>query len=321
MRAERQATTSPGWREEVSATLQRVLAESPQIAHCLNRIRAEGYEVSLVLEATHRLLPRRDARRRARPPRPSTSGGEGGARPAQDDPPRQEVPPLPQDHRRPTTRSEAERSGAPLHRALSRLGLPTAALAASCARRLALEPGCRSVPRATRVERRLAGEAGHRAELLLDPQQLVVLGDAVAARGGAGLDLTAAGGHREVGDRRVLGLAASGGSPCRCSRRGAASAMQSRVSVRRADLVDLDQDRVARSPSAMPSARIFGLVTKMSSPTSWIFEPSALVRSAQPSQSFSPRPSSIETMRVGLHPLLVHRDHLVGGLRCRPRTS
>ncbi|HEX9202651.1 MAG TPA: hypothetical protein VF964_01715, partial [Vicinamibacteria bacterium] len=33
-------------------TLQRTLSESPQIAHCLNRIRAEGYEVSLVLEAT-----------------------------------------------------------------------------------------------------------------------------------------------------------------------------------------------------------------------------------------------------------------------------
>jgi hypothetical protein len=38
--------------QEVGATLQRILAESPQIGHCLNRIRAEGYEVSLVLEAT-----------------------------------------------------------------------------------------------------------------------------------------------------------------------------------------------------------------------------------------------------------------------------
>jgi hypothetical protein len=37
---------------EVSATLQRVLSESPQINHCLNRIRSEGYEVSVVLEAT-----------------------------------------------------------------------------------------------------------------------------------------------------------------------------------------------------------------------------------------------------------------------------
>jgi hypothetical protein len=38
--------------EEVGATLRRVLAESPQVAHCLSRIRAEGYEVSVVLEAT-----------------------------------------------------------------------------------------------------------------------------------------------------------------------------------------------------------------------------------------------------------------------------
>jgi hypothetical protein len=38
--------------EEVGATLRRVLAESPQVAHCLSRMRAEGYEVSIVLEAT-----------------------------------------------------------------------------------------------------------------------------------------------------------------------------------------------------------------------------------------------------------------------------
>ena len=38
--------------EEVGATLRRILAESPQIAHLLSRIRAEGYDVSVVLEAT-----------------------------------------------------------------------------------------------------------------------------------------------------------------------------------------------------------------------------------------------------------------------------
>ena len=38
--------------EEVGATLRRVLAESPQVAHCLARIRADGYDVSVVLEAT-----------------------------------------------------------------------------------------------------------------------------------------------------------------------------------------------------------------------------------------------------------------------------
>ncbi len=38
--------------EEVGATLRRILAESPQVAHLLNRIRAEGYDVSVALEAT-----------------------------------------------------------------------------------------------------------------------------------------------------------------------------------------------------------------------------------------------------------------------------
>jgi hypothetical protein len=38
--------------QEVGTTLQRILAESPQMAHCLNRIRAEGYEISVVIEAT-----------------------------------------------------------------------------------------------------------------------------------------------------------------------------------------------------------------------------------------------------------------------------
>jgi hypothetical protein len=38
--------------DDVGTTIQRTLVESPQVAHCLNRIRAEGYEVSLVLEAT-----------------------------------------------------------------------------------------------------------------------------------------------------------------------------------------------------------------------------------------------------------------------------
>jgi hypothetical protein len=38
--------------DEVGTILRRVLAESPQIAQCLSRIRAEGYDVSIVLEAT-----------------------------------------------------------------------------------------------------------------------------------------------------------------------------------------------------------------------------------------------------------------------------
>ena len=42
------------------------------------------------------------------------------------------------------------------------------------------------------------------AELLFDPQQLVVLRGSVAARGCAASDLPATGRDREVGDRRVL---------------------------------------------------------------------------------------------------------------------
>jgi hypothetical protein len=37
--------------EEIGATLRRVLDESPRLAHCLSRIRAEGYSVSVALEA------------------------------------------------------------------------------------------------------------------------------------------------------------------------------------------------------------------------------------------------------------------------------
>src|SRR5690606_41587084 len=46
-------------------------------------------------------------------------------------------------------------------------------------------------------------------EQLLDTQQLVVLGHPVRTRGGAGLDLAAVHGHREVGDRGVLRLTAA----------------------------------------------------------------------------------------------------------------
>jgi hypothetical protein len=54
--------------EELGATLRRVLSESTQITHCLNRIRAEGYEVSVVLEATVGFT--RSERRDGTPARP-----------------------------------------------------------------------------------------------------------------------------------------------------------------------------------------------------------------------------------------------------------
>jgi hypothetical protein len=38
--------------EEVGTALRRILAESPQVAHLLDRVRAQGYDISVVLEAT-----------------------------------------------------------------------------------------------------------------------------------------------------------------------------------------------------------------------------------------------------------------------------
>src|SRR5262249_44271228 len=52
-----------------------------------------------------------------------------------------------------------------------------------------------------------AGVLGPAPQLLLDPEQLVVLGDAVRARGCPGLDLADPGRDGQVRDRRVLRLA------------------------------------------------------------------------------------------------------------------
>ena len=84
------------------------------------------------------------------------------------------------------------------------------------------------------------------AQLLLDAEQLVVLGEPVGAGEAAGLDLPAIGGDGEVGDGRVLGLA-------RAVRhdRGVAGAVRDRDRLerlgQRADLVDLDQDRIGEA--------------------------------------------------------------------------
>src|SRR4051794_38592176 len=65
----------------------------------------------------------------------------------------------------------------------------------------------RGAPRLSAAEHGAPGVLGVAAERLLDAQHLVLLGPPVRARRRAGFDLAAAGGHREVGDRRVLGLA------------------------------------------------------------------------------------------------------------------
>jgi len=49
------------------------------------------------------------------------------------------------------------------------------------------------------IERAQSGVAGGRAELLLDPEELVVLGDPLGTARGAGLDLAGVECHREIG--------------------------------------------------------------------------------------------------------------------------
>ena len=81
-------------------------------------------------------------------------------------------------------------------------------------------------------ERRGAGVRCCAAELVLDAQQPVVLGNALRTRRRAGLDLAGIDGNCKVGDRRVLGLAAT-------------VADHARVVVRRGER---DRVRASRSP-------------------------------------------------------------------------
>lgn len=82
------------------------------------------------------------------------------------------------------------------------------------------------------------------AKLLLDAKQLIVFRGAVGTRQRAGLDLTAVTGHREVGDRGILGLAGA------MRHHGCVAGLMRGFDGRerlgkRADLVDLDEDRIA----------------------------------------------------------------------------
>src|SRR5439155_4554176 len=95
-------------------------------------------------------------------------------------------------------------------------------------------------------------EAGRLPQLPLDPQELVVLGDAVAARGGAGFDLARFPGHREVRDGGVLGLAGAVAD----DRRVAAAEREPhglRRLGQRADLVDFHEDGVGGAELDAPA--------------------------------------------------------------------
>ena len=84
------------------------------------------------------------------------------------------------------------------------------------------------------------------AQLFFDPQQLVVLGDAVGARCRTGLDLPSSGRHGQIRDERIFGLARA----VRDDRRvpiaaGQVDGIQSFA--HRADLIHLDQDRIGHA--------------------------------------------------------------------------
>ena len=93
------------------------------------------------------------------------------------------------------------------------------------------------------ASRRAESDRRPPAQLLGDPKQGVVLGGALAADGGPGLDVAGVQRHRQVGDDRVLGLA-------RALRHDHAVAVSERLVGRverlgqRADLVHLPQQRV-----------------------------------------------------------------------------
>ena len=53
------------------------------------------------------------------------------------------------------------------------------------------------------------GKLGPRAELLLNPEQLVVLGQALTSAGGTGLDLSCAEADNKISDETVLCLTRS----------------------------------------------------------------------------------------------------------------
>ena len=85
-----------------------------------------------------------------------------------------------------------------------------------------------------------------RSQLFLNPQKLVVLGNAIRAAHRSGLDLAHARGHRQVGDKRILGLAAAVRDHSRITVPAAQLDRLQRLR-QRADLVHFDQDGVGHA--------------------------------------------------------------------------
>jgi len=63
------------WTHELAAAMRRALDESPAVAECLARIKGEGYELSVALEAQIGIV-----RREAETARPTTVAASGPRR-------------------------------------------------------------------------------------------------------------------------------------------------------------------------------------------------------------------------------------------------
>ncbi len=137
-------------------------------------------------------------------------------------------------------------------------------------------------------------ERGRLAQLLLDAQELVVLGHPVRAGRRAGLDLTAVGGHGQVGDGGVLGLPRPVGHHAGIGVPGGQVHGLEGLG-ERPDLVDLDQHGVGGAGIDPPAqALLVGDEEVVADQLDRA--PSAEVSAAQPSQSSSAIPSSIDTI-------------------------
>src|SRR5436190_14964904 len=103
----------------------------------------------------------------------------------------------------------------------------------------------RGYPSADLVKGRAAGIFGRIAEVLFDPQQLVVFGNTVRAAKAAGLDLPCIGRNSQVSNEIVLGLAgAMRDDRSHVVRAGKLDSIK-RFG-QRSYLVHLDKDRVCR---------------------------------------------------------------------------
>ena len=142
---------------------------------------------------------------------------------------------------------------------------------------------------------------------------------AVGAGGGAGLDLAASRGDREVGDGRVLGLAAPVAHHAGVA--GAAGEGHAFEGLGEgADLVHLDQDRVG-DPFVDPLGQDLRVGDEEVVADELDLGAEGL-REVPPAVPVLLAEAVLDgDDGIGLHPLLVHRDHLVGGLRSRRRTS